>query len=225
VICGIIQVMLDISQVMCEITWVTEEITWVMHDIIKVISDITKVMDEVTEVTRDITKVMSTTPSRSRLGRREMKASTREVLLGQDMLNMVDGLRTALPAGTTALPFDGELHPVSDVIADFLVFAGLWTTAERKQAEAGAAVQKRNKAVPAALERYNTVKKCIFSMLGETNVRLLKFGLKTKKKTRTLTTDERLEATKKLRETRQRNKTQGKRQKKAARRKQTPPRG
>ncbi len=154
-----------------------------------------------------------------------MKASTREVMLGQDMLNMVDGLRTALPPGTTALPFDGELHPVSDVIADFLGFAGLWTTAERKQAEAGAAVQKRNKAVRAALQRYNTVKKCVLIMLGETDPRLLKFGLKTKKKTRTLTTDERLEATKKLRETRQRNKTQGKRQKKAARAKQTRPRG
>ena len=148
---------------------------------------------------------------------------SKNVSLGVDISAMLAGLKSSLPPGTTTLPFEGQVHQVSDLVTALGGFFQLWTDADTDQARAHESVLVRDKATPSARALYNAVKRAVRSLIGETSSDLLKFGLKPKKSKKVLTTDERSEAQSKLRSTRTRNKTMGKQQKKAARSSSTTP--
>jgi hypothetical protein len=148
---------------------------------------------------------------------------SKKAALGEQISAMVAGLKTSLPSGTTSLPFEGQVHQVSDLVTALGGFSQLWTDAETDQARAHKSVLVRDEATPSARALFNAVKRAVRSLIGETSPDLLNFGLKPRKSKKVLTTDERSDAQSKLRSTRTQNKTMGKQQKKAARSSSTPP--
>jgi hypothetical protein len=136
-----------------------------------------------------------------------------QLTLGEEMKDLLDGLRTALPAGTQSFPVGSVVMTVSAVIQALMTFMGDWTVADDSGAKFHAAVQRRDDNAPAARAFVDELKPAILAVMGSKNPDLLKFGMKPRQARKKLTSEQRVQANAKSLATREARHTMGPRQK------------
>lgn len=129
-------------------------------------------------------------------------ASKNHENLGRLMLLMAQGLKTALPAGTKTLHFNGKAHPVGDLVSEFNAYGAYWTAAEEAQSVAHGKVVERDAVAPTAKTLHDAAKLAVRSLLGTKNPELKKFGIEPEKDRKKLSGEERAAASAKARATR-----------------------
>ena len=132
--------------------------------------------------------------------------------LGEEIKDLLDGLRTAVPAGTQSFPVGSVVMTVSAIIQALMTFVGDWTAVEDSGAKFHADVQRRDDNEPAARAFVNELKPAILAVMGSKNPDLLKFGMKPRQARKKLTSEERVQAVAKALATRKARHTVGPRQ-------------
>ncbi len=132
--------------------------------------------------------------------------------LGEEIKDLLDGLGTALPAGTQSFPVGSVVMTVSAIIQALMTFMGDWTAAEDSGAKHHADVQRRNDNEPAARAFVDELKPAVLAVMGSKNPDLVKFGMKPRQAKKKLTSEQRVQATAKALATRKARHTLGPRQ-------------
>lgn len=135
---------------------------------------------------------------------------------------LAGGLANNPLPGLTQLAAGGQVMPVADLLAEVQGYAQLYKAAEDAAKAHDKAIQAREAAAPAAIDRLQQIRAALKSAIGKRNPDLLAFGITPDQEPAPLTVEQKLARAAKAKATRAARHTMGPKQK-AAIKGQVPP--
>jgi hypothetical protein len=112
--------------------------------------------------------------------------------LEQAVGTMLDGLKTAIPAGVTEITVDQQKVTVPSLVQEFQGYSDTFTAVDAARIDVDNKIKARRTVEPVAQKRLGDVRDGLRVALGKSNALLKKFGIKPTKSRTPLTTEQKV---------------------------------